>query len=277
MYCRTNPRRRARGFTLVELLVVIGIIAVLVGLLMPALNRARDAARTTVCLSNLRQIGQAMQMYIQQRGYIPPMGYGSENRDSWAQTLYIDKFLDTPVVQNVTDGPMMQGVLYCPSGNTDLIDEPTPTSLTDARAASGSRHKTFPNSRDQRAVLDVWYGINGATDDSVIAGAPGGRQLPTMRLPYAGMTHGLIRKITQIRKSSELAIVYDGVFANYAQNHGRPFRISGRHNRGRVTNIAFLDGHAEQFQRKELPVLAEDFRLAELKARFPRPLWRIDQ
>lgn len=55
--------RRSTGFTLIELLVVIGIIAVLAAIIFPVLSRAREKARQTTCLSNLKQLGAAMQMY----------------------------------------------------------------------------------------------------------------------------------------------------------------------------------------------------------------------
>src|SRR5208283_4254889 len=71
-----RPIRSNAGFTLVELLVVISIIGVLVGLLLPAVNAAREAGRRSACSNNMRQIGQATTQYeTTQRQY--PLNWGT--------------------------------------------------------------------------------------------------------------------------------------------------------------------------------------------------------
>lgn len=69
--------RQPGGFTLVELLVVIGIIAVLISLLLPALGRVRGQAQTVACLSNLRSLGQAVAIYQAQQRSFPPLSQWS--------------------------------------------------------------------------------------------------------------------------------------------------------------------------------------------------------
>ncbi|MEI8291325.1 MAG: prepilin-type N-terminal cleavage/methylation domain-containing protein [Verrucomicrobiota bacterium] len=69
----SSSARTGRAFTLVELLTVIAIIALLTALLLPVLGRTKESARATVCLSNLRQIGIALQIYVQENNNKLPM------------------------------------------------------------------------------------------------------------------------------------------------------------------------------------------------------------
>ena len=69
-----KPRRRRHGFTLIELLVVISIIGVLVGMLLPAIQSAREAGRRAQCLNNMKNIGLALNAYATRKGSYPAAG-----------------------------------------------------------------------------------------------------------------------------------------------------------------------------------------------------------
>lgn len=87
--CRALPRAPSRGFTFIELLVVIAMIAVLAGLILPALGRAKSAARRVACLSRQGQWAKAFLMYVDEHeDLIPREGYdrnGGVWRNNWAQ------------------------------------------------------------------------------------------------------------------------------------------------------------------------------------------------
>lgn len=110
--------KRRTAFTLVELLVVIGIIAMLISMLLPALNRARQAASSVACQSNLRQIGQAMVMYQNANKGSYPMydthavvtWYPNVFRISWARLLWNENYLANP------------GVYRCPAKPNSDVD-----------------------------------------------------------------------------------------------------------------------------------------------------------
>ena len=92
------PAGKRRSFTLIELLVVIAIIAILAGLVMPALNKARASAVSASCVSNLRQLGMVMMRYSDgNQGFIPPTYSIYEGKEmSWADLCIVRNYLAKP-------------------------------------------------------------------------------------------------------------------------------------------------------------------------------------
>jgi prepilin-type N-terminal cleavage/methylation domain-containing protein len=130
-----SPLRRAKGFTLVELLVVIGIIAVLISILLPTLNRAREAAKRAQCQSNLRQISVYLQMYLNRFNNSMPVGIWVERADLgyvlWqhgipapnpANAYYVGLGLLAPAGVVSSEPSQADGkMFYCPTqGDTEL-------------------------------------------------------------------------------------------------------------------------------------------------------------
>src|SRR5512146_1669264 len=123
--------KKSRAFTLVELLVVIGIIALLVAILLPALNKARESANRVACSSNARQIYTALVMYAtNEHGWLPPAtgGLVRPNRIDFTElsgmsqrpplgTLWFYKYIGGPATKTTGANPTYYPqvpVYYCP-------------------------------------------------------------------------------------------------------------------------------------------------------------------
>jgi prepilin-type N-terminal cleavage/methylation domain-containing protein len=117
-------RKTPRAFTLIELLVVISIIAVLVGLLLPAIGKAREGSRRVKCLANLRGLGMSLQLYqdTEGKGYLLPKvrpfddGSGTNNNDPSLLDVMV-KYTDVPApYREGGDGDWIAGDPFrCPS------------------------------------------------------------------------------------------------------------------------------------------------------------------
>jgi prepilin-type processing-associated H-X9-DG protein/prepilin-type N-terminal cleavage/methylation domain-containing protein len=283
-------RRRCAAFTLVELLVVIGIIAVLIGVLLPTLAGARRAAETAQCLSNLRQIGQGFATYSSEHlgwlipGFIrkQPMA-GGRGEETWATILVVKKYIrsadqidfvgngGTPPGEDAwtSEGSSGNTVFRCPSG-TNKENEGTnivPQSKTDDSNSWFWRrqsllHAGVSDSQGSAPIVDNWYAMNGVLPSAGNLRANKGQDAWPMRTlghfrdnsvpPFkkGQIVGGPMIKVSKIKKAGEMAMIFDGIQMHDFNTN----KIAARHGKRKSqTNFLFADGHCATVDSKSLP------------------------
>jgi prepilin-type N-terminal cleavage/methylation domain-containing protein/prepilin-type processing-associated H-X9-DG protein len=185
--------RRARGFTLIELLVVIAIIAVLIALLLPAVQAAREAARRTQCVNNLKQIGLALHNYHEANNVFP-MGAGS-GLNSINPPVYNSKHnwsIHAAILPQMGMQPIYNAINFN-LGTADNVGQ-IPTFPVNSTAIQ-TQINSFLCPSDPNAVLvevtgtkdanNCYFGSIGATTDTLAGFSAGAPSLATV--PYTGL------------------------------------------------------------------------------------------
>lgn len=204
--------RGYRAFTLIELLVVIAIIAILAAILFPVFAQVREAARATACLSNMRQIGSGIQMYVQDNDECLFFRSGSNPALTRANVATSGNALKwwnqvMPYIRNAA-------VFRCPSdaGPTPSADANgsllIPRSYVANAAAESLSLAQVSNPTDTLVITEKWDRDAGG----------------------AAITDSWIE-------------VFAGDFAPDPARPGHAFKVADRHHNG--MNGAFLDGHAK--------------------------------
>jgi len=189
-----SRNRHTRGFTLVELLVVIGIIALLISMLLPALQRARDQAQTTQCLSNLRQFGQAFAIYAAEYGGHLPYGDWRPNTNTWNTT---SSTANWPVI--------LANVMYKKKGNFMTSQNIGTGGINNAAIIASKKLFVCPSVTWQGAATDLQtnhYGVHPRL-------MPEGNDSHTAGVMYPGNVYTRPYKLTDIKNSADVALAMD--------------------------------------------------------------------
>lgn len=207
-----------RAFTLVELLVVIAIIAILAAILFPVFARAREQARKSSCLSNLKQMGLATQMYVQDYDEtLPPYSAG-------APAVYWPKLID-PYVKN-------RQMWFCPSYERSVTN-PSPYASTYGTnyGIIGKNIAVFSRSSELLMFADT----------------EGAYSIPTLSASKAAGCNGFTEAFLRVYDPVEQATGPQTSCKIYLQTTAG---ASPRHLGG--SNVVFVDGHAKWVKQDTL-------------------------